>query len=120
MPASVVPIEREQFVAALELAVKEGHRNRDNIGLLLIDLSNLARINHSYGFDQGDLVLNEAKEALLGVTKLADTVFRIGGRQFAYILPGLNNPAFIALAMNRVQTVLEDANAGRWCFAYHH
>lgn len=109
MSSSVASIERDRFLAALDLAVKEGKRNNDNIGLLLVDLSNLGRINHSYGFDRGDVVLKEAKQALLGVTKLPDTVFRIGGRQFAYILPGLNNPAFIALAMNRVQTVLEDA-----------
>jgi diguanylate cyclase (GGDEF)-like protein len=102
-------IERESFLKALDVTVREGHRNGDTVGLMLIDLSNLSRINHSYGFDKGDSIVAEAHDALLGVTKLSDTVFRSGGRQFAYILPGLNNPAFIALAMNRVKTLLEDA-----------
>jgi diguanylate cyclase (GGDEF)-like protein len=102
-------IERESFLKALDVTVREGHRNGDTVGLMLIDLSNLSRINHSYGFDKGDSIVAEAHDALLGVTKLSDNVFRSGGRQFAYILPGLNNPAFIALAMNRVKTLLEDA-----------
>ena len=40
----------------------------------------------------------EEKEA--SVT--ADTVFRISSHCFAFILPQLGNPAFIALALNRI------------------
>lgn len=45
---------------------------------------------------------------LLGISKLPDTVFRVGDHRFAFILPALGNPVFIALALSRVESVLAE------------
>ena len=79
-----------------------------NLGLMLIDLTNLSRINHYHGYQTGDAMLTSAHRQLLGISKLPDTVFRVGDHRFAFILPGLGNPAFIALATNKVHRVLEE------------
>lgn len=104
--------DREQFIKLLAVAVDAARQESSQLGLLLIDLTNLARINHHHGYATGDSVLLSAYQQLLGVTKLPDTVFRVGSHRFAFILPDLGNPAFIALAMNKVQRVLKEEMHG--------
>ena len=100
-------IERGLFLQALALAVNEARANQSHLGLLLVDLSNLARINHYHGYQAGDSILLTAQQQLLAISRLPDTVFRVGSHRFGFILPDLGNPAYIALAMNRVYRVLE-------------
>ena len=100
-------IRRALFSKMLESAVEETRSDSSNLGLLLVDLSNLTRINHFHGYSTGDRLLTDTYTHLLGVSKLPDTVFRIGSHHFAFILPGLSNPAFIALAMNKIQRLLK-------------
>jgi diguanylate cyclase (GGDEF)-like protein len=101
-------IDREVFIQRLSVAVDAARQDISHLGLLLIDLTNLARINHHHGYAIGDQLLLSAYTQLLSVSKLPDTVFRVGSHRFAFILPDLGNPAFIALAMNKVQRVMQD------------
>lgn len=101
-------IQRQAFITALETAVSGARHASGNLGLLLVDISNLSQINHHHGYLAGDELLASACHLLFSVSKLPDTVFRVGSHQFAFILPGLTNPAFISLAMNRIQRLLED------------
>ena len=100
-------IQRAPFLQALSGAVANAQQQTAHLGMLLIDLTNLSRINHYHGYSTGDLMLATAYKRLLDVSKLPDTVFRVGSHRFAFILPGLNNPAFIALAINKVTRLLE-------------
>ena len=100
-------IARASFIRSIGAAVSRAREEGSNLGLLLIDLTNLGRINHYHGYQTGDLILATTYEQLLDVSKLPGTVFRIGSHRFAFILPGLSNPALIALAMNRVTRLLE-------------
>ncbi|MCB1676541.1 MAG: bifunctional diguanylate cyclase/phosphodiesterase [Halioglobus sp.] len=100
-------INRARFVQALAEAVAAAARETVHLGLMLIDIANFSRINHYHGYGAGDLFLTAVHGKLMAISKLPDTVFRVGDHRFAFILPGLSNPAFIALALNRVQRVLE-------------
>lgn len=106
--APLPAIRRDEFLASLGRALASAERGSDNLGLLLIDISNLGAINRRLGFDAGDGLLRGVSSQLLSVSKLPDTVYRIGSHGFAFILPQLQNPGFIALAVNRVQRLLED------------
>lgn len=77
------------------------------MGLMLIDIAGLSKVNAQHGYDAGDCLIAEAYARLLSISKLPDTVFRIGGHCFAFVLPGLSNPAFVALAVNKVVSILE-------------
>jgi EAL domain-containing protein (putative c-di-GMP-specific phosphodiesterase class I) len=79
---------------------------------MLIDLTNLARINHYHGYEAGDQVLLTAYSQLLELSKLPDAVHRVGSHRFSFVLPDLGNPAYIALAMNRVHRSLETELGG--------
>ena len=100
-------IEREQFIRQLHKAVEEARSEETHLGLMLINLTNLARINHFHGYDAGDRLIQASYGQLLELSKLPDTVFRLGSHRFSFILPDLGNPAYIALAMNRVHRSLE-------------
>jgi diguanylate cyclase (GGDEF)-like protein len=109
MPLGTLPeISRAPFIQALGGFVEQARSDQAHVGLMLIDLANLSSINHYHGYSTGDTVLLTAHQQLLGLSKLPDTVFRVGDHRFAFILPGLGNPAFIALATNKVHTVLEE------------
>lgn len=109
MSDSKLALDRDGFLAALQAQVPQARAAGDHLGLMLIDLGNLRPINHRHGYEIGDQLLAEAGRQLLATSKLPNTVFRIGGHTFAFILPQLDTPAFIALALNRVQRLLGEA-----------
>ncbi|MFK7976908.1 MAG: putative bifunctional diguanylate cyclase/phosphodiesterase [Halioglobus sp.] len=105
-------IQRRGFIEALQATVDTsiadtGSGGSASIGLMLIDIAGLSKINTLHGYSGGDLVLSESHTRLLGISKLPDTVFRISGHCFAFILPGLSNPAFVTLAVNKVVSILQ-------------
>lgn len=109
MSQPVPPVDRSGFLAGLEAAVGLSREHGEHLGLLLIDLSNLRSINHRHGFDLGDRLLVEARNQLQSLSKLENNVYRVSSKTFAFIVPRLTNAGFIALAVNRVQRVLEEA-----------
>jgi len=104
---TIPEISRTPFLLALAGFVKQARDEQAILGLMLVDLANLSSINHYHGYATGDTVLATAYRQLVSLSKLPDTVFRVGDHRFAFILPGLGNPAFIALATNKVHSVLE-------------
>jgi len=100
-------IRRTPFSQTLEVEIEKARTSSSHLGLLLVDLSNLTRINHYHGYQTGDRLLADTYRHLLSISKLPDTVFRIGSHHFAFILSGLSNPAFIALAMNKIERLLQ-------------
>jgi diguanylate cyclase (GGDEF)-like protein len=108
MEHGLPPIERERFLLSLGSWVDSARQDDSNLGLLLIDLANLARINHDHGYATGDTLLATAYRELQSVSKLPRTVYRMGSHHFAFLLPQLDKPAFIALAINKVHRLLEE------------
>jgi len=103
----VPDIQRQAFLDALERTVVAARGQGAHLGLLLIDLTNLSRINHSHGYDAGDQLLAATYRQLCEASSIEDTVFRVGCHRFALILPTLSSPSFIALALNRVTGLLQ-------------
>ncbi len=57
------------------------------LSLVVIDLDGFKVVNDSFGHASGDRVLVEATKALAGVLREPDLLFRIGGDEFAVLLP---------------------------------
>ena len=102
-------VQRQGFLTALDAAVLSAAKKSTNLGLLLIDVVNLGRINHQQGYTAGDALLTTAYEQLVSISKMANSVYRVGSHRFAFILRDLTNPAFITLAMSRVEKLLDEA-----------
>nr|MDQ3806193.1 diguanylate cyclase [Acidobacteriota bacterium] len=78
---------RRRFERQLEREVARTERYGHPFCLLLLDLDNLKRVNDTFGHDAGDEALRRVGGAIQSGTRGIDTGARIGGDEFAVILP---------------------------------
>jgi diguanylate cyclase (GGDEF)-like protein len=82
-------------------AVDRSLRERQGAGgacVVLVDLDNFKRINDEDGHRGGDRLLRAAAVALADACRRDDLAFRVGGDEFALLLPGLDEEAATAVA----------------------
>ncbi len=65
-------------------------RYNNNLTLVIFDIDFFKKINDTYGHQCGDFVLKEVASAALQTFRKTDTVYRIGGEEFAVILTETN------------------------------
>lgn len=88
-----------------EVAAQEFARYRRDAGppsLVLIDLDHFKRINDAHGHPTGDAVLVALARTLLGEVREVDRVARLGGEEFAVLLPD-SDPAGAARLAERIR-----------------
>lgn len=99
--------DRVSFLSRLKMhcerAITMGHK----LGLLVIDLDRFHRINEWFGFGVGDEALKHSARVLTQVARKKDLVARIGGNQFAIVIPGVMNEGHAVLAAAKLARVLE-------------
>jgi diguanylate cyclase (GGDEF)-like protein len=78
---------RRYFHETLAQEVKRAHRYDRRLALVFFDLDNFKSINEEIGHLGGDAVLSEVAERLRSVVRGADIPCRVGGDEFAVILP---------------------------------
>jgi diguanylate cyclase (GGDEF)-like protein len=72
------------------------------VALVMLDLDDFKRVNDVYSHATGDHVLSEVASILLAIVRTSDTVCRIGGEEFAIIVPASGLPDAFRLA-ERIQ-----------------
>ena len=78
---------RKGFQEALTNEIARHERKGITFCLAYIDCDNFKQINDNYGHAEGDRVLKKIAEVALETLRRSDTVGRIGGDEFAVILP---------------------------------
>ena len=78
---------RRYFHETLAREVARAHRYKRDLALIIFDLDDFKAINDRIGHLAGDGVLAEAAERIRDVVRSADIACRVGGDEFAVILP---------------------------------
>jgi diguanylate cyclase (GGDEF)-like protein len=78
---------RRYFHETLAREVARAHRYERRLSLIVYDLDDFKEVNDRIGHLAGDAVLAEAAERLLSVTRSADVACRVGGDEFAVLMP---------------------------------
>jgi diguanylate cyclase (GGDEF)-like protein len=63
-------------------------RENTSVALVVLDVDHFKRVNDSYGHPLGDQILAAVADALRSTVRGHDTAARIGGEEFALLLPG--------------------------------
>jgi len=78
---------RRYFHDTLAREVARAHRYDRRLALIIFDLDDFKAINDRIGHLAGDAVLAEAADVISTVVRSADIACRVGGDEFAVILP---------------------------------
>ncbi|MBL8458440.1 MAG: diguanylate cyclase [Zoogloea sp.] len=78
---------RRRFHEELERMLADGRRHGESVGLLAIDLDGFKPVNDRYGHQAGDEVLVGLASAVGAVVRRNEMFFRMGGDEFAILVP---------------------------------
>ncbi|MEN9629696.1 MAG: hypothetical protein RJA10_2923, partial [Pseudomonadota bacterium] len=81
------------------------------LALVLLDLDHFKQVNDSHGHATGDAVLREFAAALRQGLRADDALFRIGGEEFALLIPGAT-AASAVLRVDALRTRVATARLG--------
>ena len=85
---------------------KRAGRNKQPLALLMLDIDEFKKVNDTCGHEAGDLALQQVAAALKSSLREIDILGRIGGEEFAVLLPNTLLQAATLLAERVQQTIV--------------
>jgi diguanylate cyclase (GGDEF)-like protein len=89
---------RRHFLDLAEREVARARRHGRALGMIVFDLDRFKDINDTHGHHAGDAVLRAVAKAVEGQVRSSDMIGRIGGEEFAVVLPEstMDDVAYVA------------------------
>jgi len=101
---------RRLFSEAFEKELNRARRYGQPLSLVILDLHRFKEVNDKHGHPRGDEVLRAAAATLKKALRTSDSAFRIGGDEFALLLPQTDPAQALALS-RRIGTVFAESIA---------
>src|SRR5271165_996785 len=101
---------RRLFAESFDKELNRARRYGLPLGIVILDLHRFKEVNDKHGHPRGDEVLRAAANTLKKALRTSDSAFRIGGDEFALLLPQTDAAQALALS-RRVGTVFEESIA---------
>lgn len=99
-------LTRRAFITQANALLERDSTNRKTASLLMLDIDHFKSINDGYGHPAGDKVLAAAGERIRFAVRRQDLVGRMGGEEFAILLPQCSRRQALQIA-ERIRTSLE-------------
>ena len=109
-------MSRQHFMSLADQELARARRYQLPVVVLMLDLDHFKNVNDSYGHPTGDAVLKSLVQTVKGVLRESDVVGRIGGEEFAVLLPNTTQEGGCALA----DRIIEAVRAHPVAFDGHH
>ena len=98
-------LSRRHFLNLAEQELTRSRRYELPLMLLMLDLDHFKNINDQYGHAAGDAVLQNFVKSVSGVLRESDLIGRLGGEEFAVLLPNTAFEGGRALAQRIIESV---------------
>jgi diguanylate cyclase (GGDEF)-like protein len=98
-----------QRLGELQHQIDQGAES--SLGFLVGDIDHFKRINDEHGHPVGDAVLRDVAYAMRGELRALDVVYRLGGEEFAILLPGADLEKTQEIA-ERLRRAVADSSTG--------
>jgi diguanylate cyclase (GGDEF)-like protein len=98
---------RRLFAESFEKELNRARRYGLPLSIVMLDLHRFKEVNDKCGHPRGDEVLRAAATTLQKALRTSDSAFRIGGDEFALLLPQTETAQALALS-KRVETVFAE------------
>lgn len=98
---------RRLFAEYFEKEMNRARRYGLPLGIVILDLHRFKEVNDRYGHPRGDEILRAAAATLQKSLRTSDSAFRIGGDEFALLLPQTDTTQALALS-RRIETIFAE------------
>ena len=98
---------RALFYDRLEHGLEQAKRHGWNLAVMFLDLDKFKQINDEYGHDIGDKVLLKVAKILKENTRSDDSICRLGGDEFLYLLMEVKNKREVTKIVNKLIKTIE-------------
>ena len=92
----------------LRLAIAHASRDKQRLGVLMLDLDRFKSINESLGHSAGDKLLQAVAKRLQACIRDSDTLARVGGDEYVAILTGATNEEGITTFAKKILSVISE------------
>jgi len=93
---------RALFNDRLNHALSLAKRNQQQIAVIFLDLDNFKMVNDTLGHEKGDELLIEVARRVIKCLRKSDTVARIGGDEFAFVMENINSRQDIIQVIQKI------------------
>jgi len=100
------------FQEELRRQLEHATRHKSPLALLLIDVDDLKKVNDEHGHAMGDELLSAVGRISMSAIRRGDRAFRVGGDEFAVVLPNADVETGLTVARRMLAGALNGAFTG--------
>jgi diguanylate cyclase (GGDEF)-like protein len=93
---------RTFFLDRLHQAMSLAHQQNESFAVICADMDRLGRINQSFGYQVGDLMIREMAQRLSGILYETDSILPVGGDSFMILIPRITQQKSIEAIANKI------------------
>lgn len=107
-------LNRREFYELGERVLASANRQSIPVSIVFVDVDKFKEINDSFGHDIGDRLLTLVANTMKASVRSTDVVGRVGGDEFALILPDLNGGSALTFVEKLQNALLDVMKNEQW------